>query len=815
MTPGARVFVRGSRARLDAIVEHADCRELHLSLDEEPPRRRVLLWPFDRPAPVDTRRRVRVVRPRVWAASVARALRRRTGPVTPRGAAANVDVIPYQLAPAVAVAAGAARVLIADEVGLGKTVQAGWIVSDLCAREHDVRILLAVPAGLRLQWRHELATRFALPAVVADARWLRRMVADLPPDVSPWAAPGVYLASLDFLKRPDVAAALGRQMWDLLVVDEAHTAAAPTDRHTALAAIARRARRVVAITATPFSGDMASFASIASLGAAEWDAGPLFFRRSRTEVGDLRARRHRFVPVRLSRAEARLQRQLERYSRDVWREAAGDVEGARLAVTLLRKRALSSATAAARTLQRRLDLLKGRGAAPRQLQLFEDDETVDDEVPSAVLAIPGLADAAREQRWLAALVDSAVAAGARDSKQRFLQRLLARTTGEAVIVFTEYRDTLVHLSMGLPAALHLHGGMSPGDRAAVQARFNEHGGLLLATDAAAEGLNLHGRCRLVVNYELPWNPARLEQRIGRVDRIGQRRTVHALTLVARDTAEDLVIANLVRRLSRVVASLGHADRLAHFLSEARTARLVIGDVPVEDVPAAIGGAERHVVNQPAIGSAATAAAEHLRAPEPGDTGDILVSSTRASAALPAGCVVVFWCAARTAEGRAVGERAVALHVAGVHDRPAGAAAVRALARTILALVAEAGLKACATPDAGPRVGATSLADFKVGATTDIPTLAPEIDSWFEEVRGAHEEAVDRMVAREVDLRDRPLGHVELQPGLFDRRALEAAAAARARDASARAVHERRLAALGRTRALHLDCRPLAVLIAWR
>lgn len=782
VSPGARVVVRGSLARLDSIVEHADCRELHLFNDRGAVPHRVLLWPFDRPAPIDSRRRIRVVRFRVWAATVTRALRCRMDPATPRGDVATVDVIPYQLAPAVAMAAGASRILLADEVGLGKTVQAGWIVSDLCAREHDVRILLAVPAGLRLQWRDELATRFGVRAVIADARWLRGMVADLPSDISPWAAPGVYLASLDFLKRPDVAASLARQIWDLLVVDEAHTAAAPTDRHAALAAIAREARRVVSITATPFSGDIAGFESMAALGAAERSGEPLLFRRSRADVGDPRARRHRFVPVRLTRAESRLQRLLERYSRDVWQEATGDVEGARLAMTLLRKRALSSAAAVARTLRRRIDLLQGRGAAPRQLQLFEDD-AVDDEVPGAVLAVPGLADAAKEHRWLAALVEAAADAGAVDSKQRFLRRLLARTPRESVIVFTEYRDTLVHLAAGLPRALHLHGGMSSAERAAVQARFNESGGLLLATDAAAEGLNLHGRCRLVVNYELPWNPARLEQRIGRVDRIGQRRTVHALTLAARDTAEDLVIARLVRRLSRVVDSLGHEDRLAHFLNEARTARLVIGGVPLEEVRAETSSAELPVVKQPAVGAGATAAAEQLQVRVRCDLRDILVSSVRASAALPAGCVVIIRCVART-PGRAVAERAVALHVPGTHARPRGAAAARTLAATILA------------------------------AVPDVRTLAPEIASWFESARGAHQAAMDRMIAREMEMRDRPSRQVEVQPGLFDRRALEAAGAAQEAEASARVLHELRIAALDR-RELHLDCTPSAVLVAWR
>ena len=158
----------------------------------------------------------------------------------------------------------------------------------------------------------------------------------------PWAAPGAYLGSIDFLKRPDVARSLSGVTWDLLVVDEAHGAVAPTERHAALSAVAARSRRLVIITATPYSGDASGFASMTSLGAAPGDPPPLMFRRSREEVGDGRARRHRFATVRIGRAEFRLQRLLERYSRDVWRDAPESANGARLAMTILRKRALSS-----------------------------------------------------------------------------------------------------------------------------------------------------------------------------------------------------------------------------------------------------------------------------------------------------------------------------------------------------------------------------------------------------------------------------------------------------------------------------------------
>ena len=134
-----------------------------------------------------------------------------------------------------------------------------------------------------------------------------------------------------------------------------------------------------------------------------------------------------------------------------------------------------------------------------------------------------------------------------------MERLLARTS-EAAIVFTEYRDTLEHLATRLSSVRRhtiLHGGLSRDERRAATNALNDGTAtLLLATDAAGEGLNLHSRCRWVINFELPWNPARLEQRAGRVDRYGQRRAPHVLHLVARGTAESIVLGRLVARIWR-------------------------------------------------------------------------------------------------------------------------------------------------------------------------------------------------------------------------------------------------------------------------
>ena len=180
------------------------------------------------------------------------------------------------------------------------------------------------------------------------------------------------------------------------------------------------------------------------------------------------------------------------------------------------------------------------------LPLFEASG---DEEPGAELAAPGLDDRGDECRRLTVIRTLAVRAQAAESKMRTLGRLLRRAH-EPAIVFTEYRDTLNRLA-SLLEELHpvtLHGGLTSSERRENLRRFTSGSTrLLLATDAASEGLNLHQRCRLVVNLELPWTPLRLEQRVGRVERIGQARQVHAVHLLAAGTAEESSVKRLVAR----------------------------------------------------------------------------------------------------------------------------------------------------------------------------------------------------------------------------------------------------------------------------
>src|SRR5262245_41719477 len=184
---GDLVDVRGVRCRIDETESWPDCVSLRLAAIDARSATRTLIVPFDRPRLVVHHRGVRTVKPRRWLHTVRRAL----VDAHPFGglrcaAHCRIHLLPHQLEPALAVLRhGTVRVLIADAVGLGKTIQAGLIVRELAARSDAFRGLVLVPAGLRDQWARELAVHFNVQAVQADAAWLRAMALDVPRGVNP------------------------------------------------------------------------------------------------------------------------------------------------------------------------------------------------------------------------------------------------------------------------------------------------------------------------------------------------------------------------------------------------------------------------------------------------------------------------------------------------------------------------------------------------------------------------------------------------------------------------------------------------------
>ena len=504
----------------------------------------------------------RVLRPAVWRRQVRGILADALPAVDSLRAAAGarISLLPFQLEPALAVVRGsAARLLIADAVGLGKTIQAGLIVAETLARAPDALVLVVSPAGLRTQWRNELAERFDVDATLVDASTM-----SVPgwTDVNPWARQQVSIASIDFVKRPEVLRSLEPLLWDLVIFDEAHVLAGRSDRAAAARLVAERARTVVLLSATPHSGDDDAFARLASLGNLQDRFPLLLFQRTRRDLDLASTRRSRWLRVRPTPAEAAMHEALLAYATRVWHETGPTAHAARLAIGVLLRRACSSAASLARSLERRLAALPDRPVPPgRQLPLPLLEGDTDDEEPDGILAAPGLQDGNAERSAITVVLQLALDAARDESKLAALERLIRRTR-EPVIAFTEYRDTLSRIADRLAryAPVLLHGGLATAERTAALRAFTDgRASLLLATDAASEGLNLHQRCRLVVNIELPWTPVRLEQRIGRVDRIGQRRPVHAVQLIAANTSEEATVARLHERLARLATTL-HAFR---------------------------------------------------------------------------------------------------------------------------------------------------------------------------------------------------------------------------------------------------------------
>src|SRR5215831_2274661 len=252
-------------------LEGIEAANVHADLD--------VLTPFETIDRLPALRRLRRVSGPRWRRAC-RALVARTAGTLVTARTARVGLLPFQLAPALAVIGGeASRVLIADDVGLGKTIQAGLVIGELMARGAADRVLVLTPSGLRDQWTTELAERFGIAATVIDATAVRRRQSQLPVAVNPWSTERVVVTSIDFVKRADVAAAVLACAWDVVVVDEAHGVGVSTDRQRVTSELSARAGYVLLLSATPHNGDEEAFRALQQLGAT---GDPLLtFRRTR------------------------------------------------------------------------------------------------------------------------------------------------------------------------------------------------------------------------------------------------------------------------------------------------------------------------------------------------------------------------------------------------------------------------------------------------------------------------------------------------------------------------------------------------------
>jgi superfamily II DNA or RNA helicase len=541
-----------------------------------------------------------------------------------------VAVEPYQLVPLLRVARTLrTRLLIGDDTGLGKTAEAGIILRWLAQRHQANRVLIVTRAAPEPErWREEMWTKFGFRFDVvksgSDFLERRRQV----PNVNVFAQQNRLIVSMTLAARQALLDEL-RQCpapFDAVIVDEAHHLAERGKRTKRLAVLGRalegtsRDGALLLLTAIPHDGKTASFVSLLrlldSLVEIEHDtvsvdiASRLMVRRLKSEVtlaggrtfkqaeihvistiSEASAKEKMVEPI-LGAYKAFLASERRRFEEERARQKATGCEF--LAATLL-KRYGSSVAALRATLRRRLGYPPADEDSDDVVPYVDTDASdPEDEVldPGAEAETPPPTIELPERGIAERLLDAAEAVPrGRDAKLQALVKLLAGPlTGEKVVVFTEYRDTLRAASRRLvsEAVPHVifHGATPEADRAEIIRTFLRDPDIrvLLATDAASEGMNLQHGAHHLVHLDVPWNPNRYLQRNGRIDRYGQTETPHMWALVAADRKgnagrpEYRALEIVIEKLQRIAKESGSVGQVLPNFTSGRVREVLTGSL---------------------------------------------------------------------------------------------------------------------------------------------------------------------------------------------------------------------------------------------
>jgi superfamily II DNA or RNA helicase/polyhydroxyalkanoate synthesis regulator phasin len=526
-------------------------------------------------------------------------LRDGTAPLRSQG---RVGVRPraYQLVPLLmALRLDPVRLLIADDVGVGKTVEAALIARELLDRKMARRLAVLAPPHLLDQWAEELREKFALEPVVVSAGSLARLERGLGSGGNLYRGLQVMVASIDFLKHDRHRPLFLEGAPDLVIVDEAHGAVggpnqAMQKRYELVRALADDpSRHLILLTATPHSGIPEAFSRLLGLLSPEfatWDLARLdeaqrsrlaqhFVQRTRKDIAAtwedtplFPEREVRYEGYRLTPEYRALYEAAYGYAREVVRKSEGLAEGRRrmrwwAALTLLRA-VMSSAKSAKSALERRGLPVEDEEAllelAPLVAESTEGGPA--DEVPQTLVELVGAEGGPRrrpaELRRLAEAVTPE-----KDAKLQGLLEILEGLLreGHHPVVWCHFVDTAEHVGEAARARfpeahVAVVTGRMDGEarREAVEALMEKSPRILVATDCVSEGVNLQEGFSAVVHYDLPWNPNRLEQREGRVDRYGQKRPkVVAVRYRGLDNpVDEKVVEVLLKKAERIREALG-------------------------------------------------------------------------------------------------------------------------------------------------------------------------------------------------------------------------------------------------------------------
>ena len=457
------------------------------------------------------------------------------------------------------------RILIADAVGLGKTVQVGIFFAELIRRGKGQRILVVTPKSILAQFQQEIWSRFSIPLVRLDSTGIARVKSEIPTNKNPFEYYDKIIVSIDTLKNnAKFRRYLEKTHWDIVAIDECHTVANPSSLRGDLAMfLAQKSEALVLTSATPHNGKRRNFANLMIMleptsipfngEFKREDIQPYYVRRFKkdieSEVGDaFRERITEKINCQLHPLEEKFLLAQQALKQITKKQSGTKIPaGAFLFSILLFKAYMSAPEACLSTINKRL--AKGL-----------DDETVKEQLQMM-------------QRTLESIVDKRL-----DSKYHHLKAKLnelgwvGKKSSDRIIIFAERLNTLNALNQRLKADYKLleksvtifHGGLSDTEQTEIIEDFSKEDSdirLFLASDAGSQGVNLHFYCNHMFNYDVPWSIITLEQRNGRIDRFGQAKTPYIYYLISQSTNDHVqgdirILEKLKEKEEEVYKSLG-------------------------------------------------------------------------------------------------------------------------------------------------------------------------------------------------------------------------------------------------------------------
>lgn len=503
------------------------------------------------------------------------------------------------------------RFMIADDPGAGKTIMAGLIIKELKLRRVASKILIVTPGHLTRQWLREMKEKFQEKFILVDRAYMNSYQSE-----NPWRTGKQYITSIDFAKQKDVMGTLSNIRWDLVVVDEAHKMSArrsgdsikKTKRYRLGELLSKNSDHLLFLTATPHNGDRESFRLFLDLlkpgffaneelieEARQRNDNPLFIRRLKEELRDFngkpifKKRETSTIKFLLSDEEMELYSRLSKYiKREYNRALSRDNPYSYIfALLLLQRRMASSIYALLKSLKRRKrkceNLLENTETQKIKINPFkyEDEEEkkrweiekkIESLTPSETRK-----ELKAEIETLKKLIKMAeeILESGEETKLKQLKKILDKIGDEKLLIFSESKDTVQYLQQKLKkwgyTVCTIHGEMSMEERIQAEKDFKENKQIMVATEAAGEGINLQF-CHLMVNYDIPWNPNRLEQRMGRIHRYKQEKDVQIYNLVARNTTEGRVLLKLLEKLENMRKDIG--DKVYDVIGEIYTEKQI-------------------------------------------------------------------------------------------------------------------------------------------------------------------------------------------------------------------------------------------------